>query len=143
MFKKCKARIKVCSLCVLASFLTMQVPVALAADPTYIVAPCMENIGTASCAVTIRNQSASISAFVSGNSLSVNKCQIVIRLQKKTGSTWYTMRSWTETKESNSLKVTKSATVSGGNTYRVVADCTVWKNGIAETVTRTSAAKKC
>lgn len=62
--------------------------------------------------LSINNDSACCSTTVSGSGIS--KISVTMKLQKKNSSRWKTIKTWTASRESTSLTLSKSASVSKG-----------------------------
>ena len=120
-------------------------PRSLAADTLLhddeIVSPCMEYISNTVCKIGISNGVATSTAIVSGNPLLTTKCQIILKLQQKTGSSWKTIQIWTDSKTGSYMTLSKTKTVTKGKTYRATATFTVWSGTKTESKTVYSAAK--
>lgn len=123
---------------------TTPLPVAYAAEPPLggdvTIAPCMEYILSSGCTLSINNSTAYINASVRSVS-STTKCQIILKLQQKTGSSWKTIQSWTDSKTGSYMTLSKTKTVTRGKTYRATATFTVWSGTKTESKTVYSAAK--
>ena len=77
-------------------------------------------------------------ANVAGSIYSVigtSKVTIKLELQKKSGSTYSTIKTWTTTKNARSASLTGSYSISSNQTYRLKATFTATKNGSTETAT--------
>lgn len=101
------------SLCLTACLLATNVSQAYALNETTFSAVqnnielYMEYINDADCTFSISNGTATIHAWVRGQSGNSTKCQIVINLQERSGSTWKTVQTWSETQ--NGRKATVNA----------------------------------
>lgn len=71
----------------------------------------------------------------------VTKTTITATLQKKNGTTWTNVQTWTATSNSSVVGLTKTKTVTKGGTYRVQATFKAIKGGVTETTTKYSAVK--
>lgn len=89
----------------------------------------------------IRSKSASVS--VSGTTASCyakltaqSSATLTIKmtLQKKSGSTWSNVQSWTASKTGTSLTMSKTKTVTSGGTYRMKATFTAGSETVSQTV---------
>lgn len=72
----------------------------------------------------------------------VTKTSITAALQKKVGSSWTDVKTWTATTNSNKTSLIKTKNVIFGSSYRVKATFKVYKGKSCETKTTFSAVKK-
>lgn len=112
---------------------------AAAFDSQDSIAPYMSNIQSGACNLSISSGTAAPYAQVRGQS-GTTKCKIVLTLQKKSGSSWVEVDSWSSTKNASAMSLSKSKAVSKGKQYRAVATVTVWKNNSSESRTIYSSA---
>lgn len=133
------------ALCMTACLLATPMPTAFAADTTMhddaIVSPCMEYISQSTCDVIVNGTTATVIASVRGNSSLTTKCQITLKLQQKSGTNWTTIQTWTSSGNNYRLSISKTTTITKGNSYRAVATVTVWSGSKSETMIRYSAVK--
>lgn len=78
---------------------------------------------------------ASVSANVKAAS-SINKITIKMELQKKSGSSYGTVKTWSSTTNSSSASLRKTAVVSSKATYRVKTTFTLYSSSGKETITK-------
>ena len=69
----------------------------------------MENINDAQCVLTVQNGKASASASVTGRR-GAERCKIVLEIQKKQGSQWITVDSWSVEKSESKTITTSGKT---------------------------------
>lgn len=104
---------------------------------TVQVNPLMTYIQTAQCSLNPGNGEATAVARVTG-SREVEKCKIVLEIQKQQGNSWITID--TNTVEENGYRASANSSVKAeqGASYRAKATVTVWSNGATESKTITS-----
>lgn len=100
-----------------------------------IVKPYMTYISDASCKLTVKNGQASLNADVSGYFGEATKCSVVIELQEKSGSSWKSIGTWSNTENGDYASVSGSKAVTSGKTYRAKAVVTVWAGTQSESRT--------
>ena len=100
----------------------------------------MENINDAQCVLTVQNGKASASASVTGRR-GAERCKIVLEIQKKQGSQWITVDSWSVEKDGRNANLSKSVQAKKGTTYRAKVKVTVWLDGKSESKTITTSGK--
>ena len=69
------------------------------------------------------------------------RCKIVLEIQKKQGSQWITVDSWSVEKDGRNANLSKSVEAKKGTTYRAKVKVTVWLDGKSETKTITTSGK--
>lgn len=137
-------RMLVSGLCLTACLLATNVSQAYALNETTFSAVqdkielYMEYINDADCTFSISNGTATINAWVRGQSGNSTKCQIVINLQERSGATWKTVQTWSETQNGRKATVNASQKVTSGKSYRVTATVTVWNGSKSESKSLTS-----
>lgn len=104
------------------------------------VMPIMEYINSVDCLFSVKDQTASVMAFVTGHS-SATKSRIVVELQEKSGNSWKTIKTWRDTQNGYRAEIDGSKKVTKGKSYRVVTTATVWKGSDSETRKMTSKVK--
>lgn len=87
------------------------------------IMPLYEDIQSYSAAITISGVTANCSVSVNAQSSSYIK--IVMELQKKSGSSYSTVETWTGSKTGTYYTMSKSKTINRLNTYRLKATITV------------------
>ncbi len=107
---------------------------AFALDSQDSISPYMTTIQSSACNISISSGTAMPYAQVRGQA-GATKCKIVLTLQRKSGNNWVEVDSWSSSKNTSSMSLSKSKTVSKGNQYRAVATVTVWKNNSSESRT--------
>ena len=140
---KCTKKKFVSTLCLAVSLLTVSAPTVFAADlqtPTSnaVVSPRMTYISDSSCNLSIRNGQASVSGSVSGYIGEATKCSITIELQEKSGLSWTTVGTWSNSAKSDYTSASGSKSVTAGKTYRARASVTVWAGSKSESQTVTT-----
>ncbi len=129
-------------LAILATFLMCCTPeiVACAAEPDnqedeYGVSPCYLYTSAVETSLTYTNGSAKCVTFVAGNQSSVTKITITQTLQKKSGSSWIDVWSWTNTNYSWYYDYTNyHYPLTKGTTYRVKSYVKVYSGSNYETI---------
>lgn len=84
--------------------------------------------------LTINQGKVVASARLIGKS-GTTKVSATMSLQKKSGSSWTTVKTWSSSNSGSSLSFSRSASVSKGNTYRLHVKITTVTNGRSETST--------
>lgn len=88
------------------------------------------------CKLTISGRTASINAWVSGQTGVATECRVRVELQEKEGTTaWTTVDSWTDRQDGIWAEVDETATVTPGNLYRLKVTVTVWAGSPSEVKT--------
>lgn len=100
------------------------------------IVPCNTYVSYSSCSLKLSNNSFVAYGVVNAIA-SVNKCSMTLKLQKKSGNSWSTIKQWSGSKNSSSYSISQSVSASKG-TYRAVAVSTVRTSNSSETVTNYS-----
>ena len=82
-------------------------------------------------ALSIPSTTAYCDGDVTGT-LAVNSIGLLMQLQMKVGSSWYTQRQWTSTTYSNSAYISGTNAVSSGEEYRVKVRYSLYTSGGSE-----------
>ena len=92
---------------------------------------------TFSCSSTISHSGtlATLNSKAVGDN-SITKVSIKMELQKKSGSSYSTVKTWSSTTNSSSASMRKTAVVSSKATYRVKTTFTLYSNSGKETITK-------
>ena len=119
MFKKFAAIL--CAFCMIASVGTSAMAVA-EVEPDEVVSaieiqPRYTYADYVDAYLDVSGGTAYVDAEAAGKS-NVNSIRMTVTLQKKSGSSWTSVRSWTESDSSDFVSLSKEASVSSG-TYRV------------------------
>lgn len=138
-----KMKKAVASICMGAAVLTLTPAVSMAETATIFendqqensIAPYMLYIRDSSASLAISGTKATVDCSVSGNRTSATKAKVVAELQVKNGSSWTTVKTWTDTQNDYEAYVYETYTITKGNTYRVKASVTVWEDSLSETQT--------
>ena len=139
-----RRKMLVSGLCLSACLLATNVPQAYALNDTTSLAAqgdielYMAYINDADCTFSISNGIAKINAWVRGQSGNSTKCQIVVNLQEKSGLSWRTVQTWSDTQNGRRAAVNTSQKVASGKSYRVTATVTVWNGTKSESKPLTS-----
>ncbi|MGO5027786.1 MULTISPECIES: hypothetical protein [Agathobaculum] len=139
-----RRKMLVSGLCLTACLLATNVPQAYALNDTTSSAVqgdvelYMTYINDADCTFSISNGTAKINAWVRGQSGNSTKCQIVVNLQEKSGLSWKTVQTWSDTRNGRKATVNASQKVTSGKSYRVTATVTVWNGSKSESKPMTS-----
>lgn len=125
-------------LCVLACLSSTVIPSAIALDTTTpssgTITPFYKLIQTTRCRLSISDKGhVQIIASVTASS-SVKSCSGTVKLQKKLGSSWGDVCSWSVSANDDYLSTSKTTDVVKG-TYRAVFKVTVKTSSSSETVT--------
>ena len=127
-------------ICALVCCSQIMLPTAYAietdTDDYVPIAPCNTYVSYSSCSLKLSNNSFVAYGVVNANT-SVNKCSMTLKLQKKSGNSWSTIKQWSGSKNSSSYSISQSVSASKG-TYRAVAVSTVRTSNSSETVTNYS-----
>lgn len=89
-------------------------------------------IGTAYASLTISGSTANCYSKLTAQKSSSLK--IKMTLQKKSGSTWSNVQSWSTSKTGTSLTLSKTKTVTSGGTYRLKVTFTAGSETVSQTV---------
>lgn len=100
-----------------------------------IISPYMLYIQDAVTDLYISGNTATIDCSVTGDRNSATKAKVVAELQIKNGSSWTTVKTWTDTQNTREAYVYETYGVSTNNTYRVKSTVTVWEGSLSETKT--------
>ena len=119
-----------------ACFLAVPCFAADASAPDPGISFYMESINDAQCVLTVQNGKASASGR-----RGAERCKIVLEIQKKQGSQWITVDSWSVEKDGRNANLSKSVQAKKGTTYRAKVKVTVWLDGKSETKTITTSGK--
>ncbi len=90
---------------------------------------------SAKTAISKSGTTATVTASVRANS-SVTKITTKMELQKKGGSSYSTVKTWSSTVNSSSASLKKTAVVSKSSTYRVKTTFTVYTGTTSETIVK-------
>ena len=91
--------------------------------------------------LSIANRIATTNCWVQGQKGDATKAKVVAELQEKSGSSWDTIATWTDTQNAYKASVYETKSVTAGKTYRVKATVTIWEGTKSETQTVYSAEK--
>ena len=144
-----RRKMLVSGLCLTACLLATNVPQAYALNDTTCSAAqgdielYMAYINDADCTFSISNGTAKINAWVRGQSGSSAKCRIVVNLQEKSGLSWKTVQTWSDTQNGRKTAVNASKKVTSGKSYRTTAAGTVWNGSRSESKTLLSKTLMC
>ncbi len=92
---------------------------------------------SAKTAISKNGTTATMTASVRGNS-SVTKISTKMELQKKNGSSYSTVKTWSSIANSSSASLKKTAVVSNSASYRVKTTFTVYTGSSSETIVKTA-----
>lgn len=131
------------AICLSAAVLTSVPAVAMAVtagepinqQTENVTAPYMLYIADARCTLSITGTTATVNAWVEGDSFDATKAKVVAELQEKDGSNWTTIATWSDTQNGSYASVYKTKSITSGRTYRVKATVTVWEGSASETRT--------
>ena len=103
----------------------------------YGVTPIYDYATEAICQLNISNGTASAYAKVRGNYGTVTKVSANMYLEKYNNGKWPTVRTWSDSKNSNVFELSRTTSVTKG-LYRVRTVFTVYSGSKSETITRYS-----
>ena len=92
---------------------------------------------SAKTAISKSGTTATVTASARGNN-TVTKITTKMELQKKSGSSYSTVKTWSSTVNSSSASLKKTAIVSNSATYRVKTTFTVYTGSTSETIVKTA-----
>ena len=98
------------------------------------ISPRYANINQADATLSVSSGTATVRATISGVS-KVTKVTVYAYLQQYTGGTWKNVASWSQSANSTSTTLVKTASVSSGYTYRVQASCYAYVGSSSENAT--------
>ncbi len=101
------------------------------------MSPMYVNTTSISASLTFSGDTATLKGTVQGKT-GVTQISANTQLQRKSGTTWETIESWSNTLYSDQLSISKTATVSKGYTYRVKLDAKVTAGSVTESITQYS-----
>ena len=103
----------------------------------YDVTPIYDYATEAICQLNISNGTAAAYSKVRGNYGTVTKVSASMYLEKYNNGKWPTVRTWSDSKNSNVFELSRTTSVSEG-LYRVRTVFTVYSGNKSETITRYS-----
>jgi len=99
------------------------------------------NTASISCDLNFSGRNANCSGSI--NAYSGSTISGTLTLERKNGSSWDFVKSWTKSSSNPWLIFDENFTVSSAGTYRVVLTATVTRAGVSENVSITSSEKTC
>lgn len=131
------------TVCLGAAVLTLTPAVSMAetamkpvnAQTENAISPYMLYIRQTTSVLSISGTTATVDCSTLGVIGEATKAKIVAELQVKNGSSWTTVKTWTDIQNSYRASVYETYSVTKGNTYRVKATATVWEGTPSETQT--------
>jgi hypothetical protein len=99
------------------------------------IAPYMLYIQRATSSLSISGTTATVDSSVMGSLGEATKAKVVAELQIKSGNSWITVETWTNTQNGYRASVYETFSVTSDETYRVKATVTVWEGSLSETQT--------
>lgn len=99
------------------------------------VMPALNYISKHTASLYISGSSATITVRVTGTYGTTTKTRISATLQRKSGSSWVNVKSWSESSNSYQTSLSESYSVSSNHTYRVKAVCKAYQHGSWESTT--------
>lgn len=124
-------------LCVVLCFTMQTVMFAKTVGGSAIISPMFVNVNSVSASLAFSGDTAYITGMVTGSS-GVTKITANVMLQRKNGSTWENVTSWSSTTNSSTMIISKSATATKGYTYRARLDVTATAGNTSENITQYS-----
>jgi|GEM_PF-1197365 len=122
--------------------LSMQLPTMATvpgevASMQYIpIQPFWQNVNSATVRLSFSGTTAHCSSTIVGLS-GTSSISATMKLQRVNGNTVTTVSTWNHSVNGNRLVISESATINTSNTYRLVVDATVVRNGVSESITIT------
>lgn len=99
------------------------------------IAPHFTYIVDSEATMSISGTTATVDAWVCGDTIYATKTKIIAELQVKNGNDWIPVAIWTDTQDGLKAHVNETKSVVKGHTYRVKATGTAWEGSQSETVT--------
>lgn len=106
------------------------------------ITPYALYIKRAECNLSIDGEIATIRGSVTGQTGVADRCQVVVTLEEKSGTTWKTVATWSDESDGGRASVSETKEVTAGKTYRAKAVVTAWSGSKSETKTILSLEKK-
>ncbi len=123
-------------LCTVLCFTTQTILSAKTTDQNSISLKYV-NVTSVSAALSFSGSNAVISGAVNGKA-GVTQISVETRLQRRDGSGWVSIESWSDSTNSRNIFISESASASAGYTYRVRIDVTAYAGGTSESITQYS-----
>ena len=98
------------------------------------IAPHFTYIVDSEATMSISGTTATVDAWVCGDTIYATKTKIIAELQVKNGNDWIPVAIWTDTQDGLKAHVNETKSVVKGHTYRVKATGTAWEGSQSETV---------
>lgn len=131
---KCKKILTM--LCAVTLLIVSTISPACAIDSG--IAPYMEHITNGQCILTVKDSTASVTAWLQGHP-DVTKTEVTVELQEQyLFFFWSTIDTWSNSSNSIYCRASGSTSVTSGKTYRAVATVTAWAGSDSETQTLTT-----
>lgn len=128
-----KRQVKMLSaMLVLVMLVLLAIPAAAMAEDG--IAPQFTYIVDSEATMSISGTTATVDAWVCGDTIYATKTKIIAELQVKNGNDWIPVAIWTDTQDGLKAHVNETKSVVKGHTYRVKATATVWEGSQSETV---------
>lgn len=106
------------------------------------ITPYALYIGGKDLSFVISNGVATVKGWVTGQPGVADRCQVVVTLEEKSGTTWKTIATWSDESNGGRASVSETTAVTAGKTYRAKVVVTAWSGSKSETKTILSSEKK-
>ena len=106
------------------------------------ITPYALYIGGKNLTFGISNGVATVKGWGTGQPGVADRCQVVVTLEEKSGTTWKTVATWSDESDGGRASVSETKKVTIGKTYRAKAVVTAWSGSASETKTILSSEKK-
>lgn len=106
------------------------------------ITPYALYIRKAECTLSLNGRIATIRGSVTGQTGVVDRCQVVVTLEEKSGTTWKTIATWSDESAGGRASLSETKEVTAGKIYRAKAVVTTWSGSKLETKTILSSEKK-
>ncbi|MGN9096799.1 hypothetical protein [Flintibacter porci] len=106
------------------------------------ITPYALYIRKAECTLSLNGGIATIRVSVTGQTGVVDRCQVVVTLEEKSGTTWKTIATWSDESDGGRASLSETKAVTAGKTYRAKVVATAWSGSKSETKTILSSEKK-
>lgn len=106
------------------------------------ITPYALYIGGKDLSFAISNGVATVKGWVTGQPGVADRCQVVVTLEEKSGTTWKTIATWSDESNGGRASVSETKAVTAGKTYRAKVVVTAWSGSKSETKTILSSEKK-
>lgn len=106
------------------------------------IQPYWTNVSSITCTLTFYATEAECVAKVKCNS-GTTQINSTLILERKVGSSWQYVTSWDKDVSGQSVSYGELYDCISGSDYRIIVEADVYRNGVWENVSKTSATKRC